>query len=105
MILKTVLMTAAVALTLTGCATSRQVEDTNKNLAAVTVSVRQLSTQLAMTQAQAAANAKQAPEAACYLAGERYSPGSVVAGRICGFHKELVDDRLADQWGWAPNLR
>jgi len=98
------LLTLALVLPLSGCVTSKQLEVTNAQIMTVAVSVNNLSAQMA-AQARANAAVKPIPEKGCYLAGERYSPGAVVAGRICSNQKVIIDDHEPDQWGWTQNLR
>lgn len=88
--------------TLTGCASTKQVESTNEEVRALNGTVTALSTQVAMLQQKANRPMPRA-ERVCYLAGQPYSPGSVVAGRICD---DLRGLRISDQppeWGWRLN--
>lgn len=73
-----VLFAITAAVTLSGCATNKQLDVTNTNLAVLQNQIGLLSQSV---QAQRSQPQPAAP--ACLLGGQPYSKGAVVAGRIC----------------------
>lgn len=91
---------------LTGCATSKQADQTNEQLHQVNQGLVNISAQLAALEAKANRPAP-APARGCLLGGQIYSPGAVVAGRIC---EDTRGIRISDQppvygWGLHTNPR
>lgn len=99
--IKTLICFFAIA-TLTGCASNKQLESTNEEIRSLNGTVTALSTQVAMLQQKSIRPAPRA-ERACYLAGQPYSPGSVVAGRICDDLRSLRVSDQPPEWGWRLN--
>ncbi|EPR5023037.1 hypothetical protein ACU6C7_006084 [Pseudomonas aeruginosa] len=85
---------------LTGCATSQQLDATNAQVNELHQSVANLAAQVAALEAK---TSKPAPKVAqgCLLAGQLYSPGSVVAGRICDDTRGIKFANQAPEWGWV----
>jgi hypothetical protein len=72
---------ALAAFALTGCAASQQADQTNAQLTVMHTDLTNISTQLNAIQNQP--KPKPGAARACYLAGQPYSEGAVVAGRVC----------------------
>ncbi|ECO7278113.1 hypothetical protein FXO89_23180 [Salmonella enterica] len=77
-------LAAAVVITLSGCATQKQADTLSAQMAQLKADNQALQSQL---QASMAAQQKQfkqlRPTGVCYLNGQPYTEGAVVAGRIC----------------------
>lgn len=85
---------------LTGCATSKQVEQTNEQLQQVNQSLVSISAQLAALEANTKRPAP-APANGCLLGGQIYSPGAVVAGRICEDSRGIRLHNQPPEYGWS----
>jgi len=97
-----ILPALVLAVGLTGCATTKQVEETNARLAQVNQNLATLSAQVAALEVKGNKPAAK-PAAGCLLGGQLYSPGSVVAGRICEDTRAVFVSGAQPQWGWEPN--
>nr|WP_015647647.1 hypothetical protein [Pseudomonas sp. GLE121]AGL12892.1 hypothetical protein [Pseudomonas sp. GLE121] len=75
-----VLLAITAAASLSGCATNKQLDETNTNLAVLQNQISLLSQSVQVQRSQP----QPKPAApACLLGGQPYSKGAVVAGRIC----------------------
>lgn len=89
------------ALTLSGCVTPTHMQATNDQLEKLHSDLNAINVQLAAIEPKPQ---PQPPERVCYLAGEKYSPGSVVAGRICEDIRMTRSPGQPPQYGWQRDL-
>jgi len=103
---KTLPLTVIAAMALGGCATSKQVESNETQLNLLSQQVTVLTQQVSLLDARTNALLK-APKRApgCVLGGQDYSPGSVVAGRICERISMIVKPGQPPEYGWEEHFR
>lgn len=98
-----ILFTAVVIAALTGCATSKQADETNRNLQALSNQLSQLAA------AQHVGRAEQGAlqtDKVCYLGTNQvYSPGAVVEGRTCADLRQMRWSNEPAKFGWQPFIR
>ncbi|EBS3878947.1 TPA: hypothetical protein ACULF5_004585 [Escherichia coli] len=93
--LKSMIFTAA--LLLTGCASQSQVEQLTKQVNTLKTDMYNLQIQQRNdTKALQREVQKSRPIGVCYLDGQPYSQGAVIAGRICASNGVIVNDRPAE---------
>lgn len=89
---KSIIFTAA--LLLTGCASQSQVDQLTKQVHTLRTDVYNLQIQQRNdTQALQREVQKSRPIGVCYLDGQPYSQGAVIAGRICASNGVIVNGR------------
>lgn len=94
-------MTAVVGLS--GCATSKQLDETNTNLSVLQNQIGLLSQSM---QSQRAKPEPKPAQPACLLGGQPYSKGAVVAGRICTSNSIVFRGEPAPlEWQLYTNAR
>ncbi|HGA2320487.1 TPA: hypothetical protein ACIRVE_005103 [Pseudomonas putida] len=101
------LLATTLLFSLAGCATTEQLNATNQKLDEVTrqlVMTNQQQLQLMAQVQQDKQLATKASAPGCFLQGKLYSPGSVVAGRICEDVRVVRVSGEPSQWGWRLNL-
>lgn len=89
------------ALALSGCVTPTHLQTTNEQLEKLHRDLNTINVQLAAIETKPQ---QKAPESVCYLAGEKYSPGSVVAGRICEDIRMTRSPGQAPEYGWQRDI-
>ena len=100
---KSIIFTAA--LLLTGCASQSQVDQLTKQVNTLRTDVYNLQIQQRNdTQALQREVQKSRPIGVCYLDGQPYSQGAVIAGRICASNGVIVNGRPTEvSWqGYHP---
>ncbi|MDU9042784.1 hypothetical protein NHG97_29265 [Pseudomonas corrugata] len=98
------LLTMTAIVSLTGCATSKQLDETNTNLSVLQNQISLLS-QSVQTQQRNKPQPKPA-EPTCLLGGQPYSKGAVVAGRICTSSSIVFQGEPAPlEWQLYTNAR
>lgn len=101
------ILATTLLVSLAGCATSTQLEVTNKKLDEVTRQLLMSNQQQLQMRAQMEQDKEQAAKKAgpgCFLEGKLYSPGSVVAGRACDDIRLIRRIGDAPEWGWKVNI-
>ncbi|RMQ64948.1 hypothetical protein [Pseudomonas savastanoi] len=100
----TALLITTALVSLSGCVTSKQLDETNANLAVLQNQISLLSQSV-----QAQQRNKQQPrpaDPACMLGGQPYSKGAVVAGRICASNSIVFRGEPAPlEWQLYTNAR
>ncbi|MGP4920719.1 MULTISPECIES: hypothetical protein [Pseudomonas] len=98
------LLTVTAIVGLSGCATSKQLDETNSNLSVLQNQISLLS-QSVLAQQHNKPQPKPA-DPACLLGGQPYSKGAVVAGRICTSNSIVFRGEPAPlEWQLYTNAR
>lgn len=100
----TALLTVTALVSLSGCVTSKQLDETNANLSVLQNQISLLSQSV---QAQQRNKPQPKPaDPACMLGGQPYSKGAVVAGRICTSNSIVFRGEPAPlEWQLYTNAR
>ncbi|POP81108.1 MULTISPECIES: hypothetical protein [Pseudomonas syringae group] len=97
----TALIVTTALVSLSGCVTSKQLDETNANLAVLQNQISLLSQSVQAQQR----NTQQPKPAApvCLLGGQPYSKGALVAGRICTSNSIMLQGAPAPL-EWQPHM-